>query len=557
MKKNEFQKILQEEIDFVMNCVAPNATEKWDKSEPVEVPWEKAYPGGDENPSVITDPEKIQKIITIAKMSAMKPPVSAIFEGKNVILNRISKGDLGKYKMYSTTPEGNVRKLDFVKRVNSGESLYEALPSAATLPLTPDLVGKTVSLAYGPPSSSYKVLGIGKIQDLLKKFTIQNSVENASGITQGAVIQDISNNKQYFIPGQSFSKMYKLRKESITESEVEWQKMPTEWDTTFPDTLTMDYAGGYMLVEPIDKEGKTWKVTDVFTDSRKENGRGGETLNVGKNLQQSKQTAEKWAKKYEDENVEPKPYEEPGAWEGGFADNHLNEAECSSCHGEGCAHCRGGRVPNDSIWANPSTIKKDEFQNLMASMDIPELRKTDYAWLNRNLHIRNHDNPNFPRAMQIIRDKLKKSKYEIPESSYFSVPTRSTPDQMSGRDNQNFEQVEQQPSPIDGKDKRAAVKWLYKNIVPKTAGFFKDNSWEGIYKNFYDELEKAGVNYTIEGSEYQKNEEGVPSSKSWKFEINFTTNKGKPAIIYGRITAHGAGSVSDPLNKYDITVSMG
>ena len=53
--------------------------------------------------------------------------------------------------------------------------------------------------------------------------------------------------------------------------------------------------------------------------------------------------------------------------------------------------------------------------------------------------------------------------------------------------------------------------------------------------------------------EYSKNESGIPSSKTWRFEIDFMNDKGRPTKLFGIIVASGAGSVKDPLDKYDIT----
>jgi hypothetical protein len=48
-----------------------------------------------------------------------------------------------------------------------------------------------------------------------------------------------------------------------------------------------------------------------------------------------------------------------------------------------------------------------------------------------------------------------------------------------------------------------------------------------------------------------------PQRKTWKFEIRFTNPKGKQNVMYGALVAAGAGSVKDPLDRYDITVNMG
>ena len=132
MKKSDIQKMVSEEIASVMSILsqphsqAVEDAEKYTQREPVEAAWEKVSATGNETVGVITDAEKIAKIVAIAKAAACKPPQMGMFEGKELQLNRISKGDLGKYKMYTTTPEGNVRKLDFVKNVNTGKPMYEA-----------------------------------------------------------------------------------------------------------------------------------------------------------------------------------------------------------------------------------------------------------------------------------------------------------------------------------------------------------------------------------------------------------------------------------------------
>ena len=49
----------------------------------------------------------------------------------------------------------------------------------------------------------------------------------------------------------------------------------------------------------------------------------------------------------------------------------------------------------------------------------------------------------------------------------------------------------------------------------------------------------------------------VPVRKIWTFEVKFVNNRDKDDILYGRITAAGAGSVEDPLDRYDVTVTLG
>jgi len=42
-------------------------------------------------------------------------------------------------------------------------------------------------------------------------------------------------------------------------------------------------------------------------------------------------------------------------------------------------------------------------KELIADMDVPLLRRTDWAWLNRNLRVRNSNHPNFLEANDLIK----------------------------------------------------------------------------------------------------------------------------------------------------------
>jgi hypothetical protein len=52
-------------------------------------------------------------------------------------------------------------------------------------------------------------------------------------------------------------------------------------------------------------------------------------------------------------------------------------------------------------------IDKERLSKLLNDMDVPEQRKTDFRWLNRNLGIRNSEHPNFRESMNIIQKFLK------------------------------------------------------------------------------------------------------------------------------------------------------
>ncbi|MFN9959533.1 MAG: hypothetical protein ACK55I_41120 [bacterium] len=44
----------------------------------------------------------------------------------------------------------------------------------------------------------------------------------------------------------------------------------------------------------------------------------------------------------------------------------------------------------------------EQLGDVLKTMDIPEMRKKDIAWLMRNLAVRNQDHPNFMEAQRLI-----------------------------------------------------------------------------------------------------------------------------------------------------------
>ena len=103
--------------------------------------------------------------------------------------------------------------------------------------------------------------------------------------------------------------------------------------------------------------------------------------------------------------------------------------------------------------------------------------------------------------------------------------------------------------------KPTLIRRLYKLINPLTKGFFSDDSWQPVHQ-FFKLLTQAGVFYTLTRTEYGKNDTGTPSSKTWWFTVPFLNPAGKEQTIHGYIVAAGAGSVVDPLGRYDLTVVL-
>jgi hypothetical protein len=106
---------------------------------------------------------------------------------------------------------------------------------------------------------------------------------------------------------------------------------------------------------------------------------------------------------------------------------------------------------------------------------------------------------------------------------------------------------------LNGISNQAAKRYVNRILSEHTKGFFHDQSWEGVHR-VWKALDDNGIDWTMTGNEYQKDSpSGIPTRKQWKFEVHFVNNNGRPVTLYGVLVASGAGSVEDPLEKYDLT----
>jgi hypothetical protein len=112
--------------------------------------------------------------------------------------------------------------------------------------------------------------------------------------------------------------------------------------------------------------------------------------------------------------------------------------------------------------------------------------------------------------------------------------------------------AEDEGSPgLNGMKNREAKKFVNNLLHRHTKGFFNDDYWQPITKTF-KELSRHGIEYVIEKTQYLKNDDGAPSAKIWSFTIEFYNDKSRKTTLYGTITASGAGTVADPLSRYDV-----
>ena len=106
-------------------------------------------------------------------------------------------------------------------------------------------------------------------------------------------------------------------------------------------------------------------------------------------------------------------------------------------------------------------------------------------------------------------------------------------------------------NPLDGMSNERARKEVYKIMAQFTRGIFSDDSWVPV-NNLWSAFNAAGLDWTMTGTQYLHNNEGRPSGKEWKFEVKFINKNGRPTTMRGTVTASGAGSIQDPLDRYDL-----
>lgn len=98
----------------------------------------------------------------------------------------------------------------------------------------------------------------------------------------------------------------------------------------------------------------------------------------------------------------------------------------------------------------------------------------------------------------------------------------------------------------------AKLKSQMYNVISKYNSIYKDNSWENVHKLDKD-LARILPNLSVIEAKYSHDEFGVPNRKRWTWCGAIEDNKKKQFAVIIDITAHGAGSVKDPLDRYDIT----
>jgi hypothetical protein len=107
-------------------------------------------------------------------------------------------------------------------------------------------------------------------------------------------------------------------------------------------------------------------------------------------------------------------------------------------------------------------------------------------------------------------------------------------------------------NPLDGFSNAKARKTAFriaKQGMSRT--FYADSYWQGPDEVF-TAMRKAGLDWELKSAEYS--EDG--SHKKWSFFVTFSNANNKKTVLNGTLIAHGAGTMDDPLGRYDMTVQI-
>ena len=98
-----------------------------------------------------------------------------------------------------------------------------------------------------------------------------------------------------------------------------------------------------------------------------------------------------------------------------------------------------------------------------------------------------------------------------------------------------------------------------RNIVGKIArgafhtGLYKDESWEGVTKIF-NAFKVSNIDYDLVEAKYSP--EFPNTWKRWVVDFPFINDRGIQTKLQGTIMAAGAGSVEQPLDRYDLNFTV-
>lgn len=104
---------------------------------------------------------------------------------------------------------------------------------------------------------------------------------------------------------------------------------------------------------------------------------------------------------------------------------------------------------------------------------------------------------------------------------------------------------------FDNERKERVKRHINNELFKITKGFFTDQYWQPVnaVRKYF---ETTDTRFELQESYYGHDEKGTPNSKTWIFKVFFINEKGKEVSLNGVMTASGAGSVGDPMDRYDM-----
>jgi hypothetical protein len=99
----------------------------------------------------------------------------------------------------------------------------------------------------------------------------------------------------------------------------------------------------------------------------------------------------------------------------------------------------------------------------------------------------------------------------------------------------------------------SSIKSKMQRVINRYGGIYKDDNWKNI-RDIQNELGKILSNLSVIESSYDNKRPN--ESKKWIMVGAFKTSKDKKRAVWVHMKASGAGSVQDPLSKYDIVAQV-
>ena len=105
--------------------------------------------------------------------------------------------------------------------------------------------------------------------------------------------------------------------------------------------------------------------------------------------------------------------------------------------------------------------------------------------------------------------------------------------------------------------KKKMINKIYKNVTPLISSIYKDDNWQQVNKvlsavESVVEPFNGELNVWCENGGYWKRIDEFPNYKEYKLSITFADD----LIINGSLKCHSAGTMEDPFDRYDITLTL-